>query len=148
MMAEEHERPIVFVLSNPSSKVEAHPHDVVRWSDGRAIVAVGSPFEPLVHAGFTHRFSQVNNFYAFPGIGAGAWLSRARRISDGMLIAAAQAIHGSLTDEDFAQGLLLPASARLRSWRSTARWRSTGASGPRTSKPRWRTPGRCWAPAC
>ena len=114
MMAEEHERPIVFVLSNPSSKVEAHPHDVVRWSDGRAIVAVGSPFEPLVHAGFTHRFSQVNNFYAFPGIGAGAWLSRARRISDGMLIAAAQAIHGSLTDEDFAQGLLLPASARLR----------------------------------
>ncbi len=114
MMAAEHERPIVFVLSNPSSNVDAHPHDVVRWSEGRAIIAVGSPFEPLEFAGHTHRFSQVNNFYAFPGIGAGAWLSRARQISDGMLLACAQAIHASLTAEDLAQGLVLPASARLR----------------------------------
>lgn len=114
MMAAEHERPIVFVLSNPSSNVDAHPHDVVRWSEGRAIVAVGSPFEPLEFGGYTHRFSQVNNFYAFPGIGAGTWLARARRISDGMLLAAAGAIDEALTDEDLAQGLVLPASARLR----------------------------------
>lgn len=114
MMAAEHERPLVFVLSNPSSNVDAHPHDVVRWSEGRAIVAVGSPFEPLEFAGFTHRFSQVNNFYAFPGIGAGAWLGRARLISDGMLLACARAIHESLTEEDLAEGLVLPASARLR----------------------------------
>ncbi|NLO05023.1 MAG: NAD-dependent malic enzyme [candidate division WS1 bacterium] len=114
MMADEHERPIVFVLSNPSANVDAHPHDVVRWSDGRAIVSVGSPFEPLEYQGFTHRFSQVNNFYAFPGLGAGAWLSRAKTISDGMLLACARAIHQALTADDLAQGLVLPASARLR----------------------------------
>jgi len=114
MIAEEHERPVIFVLSNPSANVDAHPHDVVRWSDGRAIVAVGSPFEPFDYAGRTHRFSQVNNFYAFPGVGAGAHLSRARKISDGMLLAASGAIHDSLTDDDLAQGLVLPAGARLR----------------------------------
>ncbi len=113
-MAAEHERPIIFVLSNPCTNVEAHPHDVIRWSGGRAIVAVGSPFEPLEYAGHRHRFSQVNNFYAFPGIGAGAWLSRARMISDGMLLAAAEAIHGELTADDLAQGLVLPAGPRLR----------------------------------
>lgn len=114
MMAAEHERPIIFVLSNPSANVDAHPHDVVRWSEGRAIVAVGSPFESLEYNGFTHRFSQVNNFYAFPGIGAGTWLARATQISDGMLLACAQAIHGALTEGDLAQGLVLPGGARLR----------------------------------
>jgi malate dehydrogenase (oxaloacetate-decarboxylating) len=113
-MASEHERPIVFVLSNPSANVDAHPHDVVRWSEGRAIVAVGSPFEPLEHQGFTHRFSQVNNFYAFPGIGAGTRLAGASHVSDGMLLAAAQAIHGALTEDDLAQGLVLPGGTRLR----------------------------------
>lgn len=113
-LAEEHERPIIFLLSNPCSNVEAHPHDVVRWSEGRAIVAVGSPFEPLDFSGFRHRFSQVNNFYAFPGIGAGAWLSRASGISDGMILAAAKAISNALTTDDLAQGLVLPAGARLR----------------------------------
>ncbi len=114
MMASEHERPIVFVLSNPSPNVDAHPHDVVRWSEGRAIVAVGSPFEPMEFSGRTHRFSQVNNFYAFPGIGAGTWLARAERISDGMLLACADAIHGALTEDDLSQDLVLPASPRLR----------------------------------
>ena len=114
MMADEHERPIVFVLSNPSANVDAHPHDVVRWTDGRAIVAVGSPFAPMEFNGRTHRFSQVNNFYAFPGIGAGAWLARAETISDGMLLGCAQAIHAALTEEDLAEGLVLPGSARLR----------------------------------
>lgn len=113
-MAAEHERPIIFVLSNPCSNVEAHPHDLVHWSEGRAIVAVGSPFEPLEFMGHVHRFSQVNNFYAFPGIGAGAWLARASRISDGMLLAAAEAIHAALTEDDLAQNLVLPAGPRLR----------------------------------
>lgn len=113
-LARQHERPVVFLLSNPSDRVDAHPHDVVRWTDGRAIIAVGSPFEPLVHAGRTHRFSQCNNFYVFPGIGAGAHLSRAGTISDGMLLAAAQAVSEALTEEDLAQGLVLPAGPRLR----------------------------------
>ncbi|MFP4250428.1 MAG: NAD-dependent malic enzyme [Armatimonadota bacterium] len=114
MMAEQHERPIIFVLSNPSANVDAHPHDVVRWSEGRAIVAVGSPFEPLEFGGRTYRFSQVNNFYAFPGIGAGTWLARATHISDGMLLACAEAIHGALDEDDLAQDLVLPDSPRLR----------------------------------
>ncbi len=106
--------PIVFVLSNPSGNVDAHPHDVVRWSDGCAIVAVGSPFEPLEHAGRTHRFSQVNNFYVFPGIGAGAYLCAAERITDQMLVAAGMAVHEALTDEDLEGGLVLPPPEELR----------------------------------
>ncbi len=108
------ERPIIFPLSNPSGRVDAHPHDIVRWSEGRAIVAVGSPFEPMEYERCTHRFSQVNNFYVFPGIGAGAHLSGARRIADAIFVAAADAVHRALDDEDLAQGLVLPPAAELR----------------------------------
>lgn len=113
-MAEHHEYPIVFVLSNPSDNVDAHPHDIVRWTEGRAIIAVGSPFEPIDYKGRTHRFSQVNNFWVFPGLGAGAYLAQARRISEGMLLAAARAVHEALSDDDLAQGLVLPDVSRLR----------------------------------
>lgn len=113
-LADYHRRPIVFLLSNPSERVDAHPHDVVRWTDGRAIIAVGSPFEPMEHGGRIHYFSQCNNFYVFPGIGAGAHLSHAGAISDGMLLAAAQAVNEALTDDDLAQGLVLPAARKLR----------------------------------
>jgi len=127
-VAGRHERPIVFLLSNPSDRVDAHPHDVVRWTDGRAIIAVGSPFAPLEHGGRTHCFSQCNNFYVFPGIGAGAHLSRARAISDGMLLAAAQAVSEALTEEDLAQGLVLPAGTRLREVGALAAARVLGAA--------------------
>jgi len=108
------ERPIVFPLSNPSGRVDAHPHDIVRWSEGRAIVAAGSPFEPIEHESRTRRFSQVNNFYVFPGIGSGVHLCGARRITDGMFVAAADAVHRALDDDDLAQGLVLPPAADLR----------------------------------
>lgn len=113
-LARHHERPVVFLLSNPSDRVEAHPHEVVRWTDGRAIMAVGSPFEPVEYAGRTHRFSQCNNFYVFPGIGAGAYLASARMISDGMLLEAGQAVADALTEDDLEHGLVLPATSRLR----------------------------------
>jgi malate dehydrogenase (oxaloacetate-decarboxylating) len=108
------QRPIIFPLSNPSANVEAHPHDVVRWTEGRAIIATGSPFEPLEYEGRLIHFSQVNNVYVFPGLGAGAYLSRARTISDAMLVAAARAVHGALDDGDIEAGRLLPHLARLR----------------------------------
>ncbi len=113
-MSEHYERPIIFALSNPSSNVDAHPRDVVRWTGGRGIIAVGSPFDPVLHKGRLHRFSQVNNFWVFPGLGAGAYLARARRISDGLMLAAAQAVSESLTAEDRAQGLVLPDAVQLR----------------------------------
>jgi malate dehydrogenase (oxaloacetate-decarboxylating) len=109
------ELPIIFALSNPSANVDAHPHDLVRWSNGRAIVATGSPFEPLEYEGQTFRFSQANNVYVFPGIGVGAHLCQATQITDAMLVAAGAAVHEAVEDEDLAQGLVLPPLRELRS---------------------------------
>ncbi|MGD9498543.1 MAG: malic enzyme-like NAD(P)-binding protein, partial [Armatimonadota bacterium] len=83
-------------------------------TDGRAILAVGSPFEAVMHKGHAHRFSQVNNFWIFPGLGAGAHLAQARCISEGMLLAAARAVHAALRPDELAAGLILPEPARLR----------------------------------
>jgi malate dehydrogenase (oxaloacetate-decarboxylating) len=114
-MAARCNRPIIFALSNPSANVDAHPHDLVRWTGGRGIVATGSPFEPLAYDGRTITFSQVNNVYVFPGIGAGAHLAGARRISDAMLVAAGSAVHEMLTPVDLQAGRLLPPLTDLRS---------------------------------
>ncbi len=113
-MAAQCERPIVFALSNPSANVDAHPHDLVRWSNGRAIVATGSPFDPLEYEGQTFRFSQANNVYVFPGIGVGAHLCQATEITDTMLVAAGAAVHEAVEDHDLGQGLVLPPLRELR----------------------------------
>jgi malate dehydrogenase (oxaloacetate-decarboxylating) len=113
-MTEWCERPIIFPLSNPCDQIEAHPHDVVKWSGGRAIVATGSPFELLRFGGRTIEFSQVNNVYVFPGIGAGAYLCGARQVTEGMLVAAAQAVHDTVTADDLAAEHVLPRLDRLR----------------------------------
>jgi malate dehydrogenase (oxaloacetate-decarboxylating) len=86
------ERPIVLPLSNPTSRAEATPRDLLEWSDGRALVAAGSPFEDVTVAGRAIRISQANNIYVFPGLGAGALAARARSVTDGMLRAAAAAV--------------------------------------------------------
>lgn len=108
------DRPIIFPLSNPSANADAHPHDVVRWSNGKAIVATGSPFEPLECGGQTFRFSQANNVYVFPGIGVGAHLCRATQTTDSMLVAAGAAVHEAVEQEDLTQGLVLPPLHELR----------------------------------
>jgi malate dehydrogenase (oxaloacetate-decarboxylating) len=91
-MASKVDRPIVFPLSNPTDKVEARPEDIIRWTDGRALVGTGSPFAPIEHEGKTHFVTQVNNSYVFPGMGLGAIAVKAKRVTDGMFIATAQAL--------------------------------------------------------
>jgi malate dehydrogenase (oxaloacetate-decarboxylating) len=103
------ERPIVFPLSNPTSLAEATPKDVIEWSEGRAIVATGSPFESVEHEGRTHSIAQCNNSYIFPGVGLGVVASRAKRMTENMLIAASEALADSSPKANEPnQGLLPP----------------------------------------
>ena len=91
-MARKTERPIILPLSNPTQKSEAIPQDLVCWSDGRAIIATGSPFAPVQYAGRSIAIAQCNNIYVFPAVGLGAVASRAWRITDGMMQAAARTL--------------------------------------------------------
>lgn len=109
------ERPLVMALSNPTSKTEAVPADVVRWTDGRALMATGSPFDPVEYAGTKLHVSQGNNVYVFPGVGLGAIVSGARTVSDEMFAAAANALAELVHEDDLAQGKLYPPLADLRS---------------------------------
>jgi malate dehydrogenase (oxaloacetate-decarboxylating) len=112
-MAAHVERPIIFPMSNPTAKIEALPADLLAWTDGRALVATGSPFPPVQHDGVTYGIAQANNALVFPGLGLGVTVSRAERISDGMLQAAADAVAG-LVDVTQPGASLLPAVADLR----------------------------------
>ncbi len=113
-MAAHTERPIIFPLSSPASMAEAAPADLIAWTDGRALIASGSPFGPVTHKGITYVIGQVNSATLYPGLGLGAIVSRARRISDGMFAAAANAV-SSLVAVRMPGASLLPHFDNLRS---------------------------------
>ena len=96
-MAAHTERPIIFALSKPPTRAEANPADLIAWTDGRALIATGSPFAPVTYKGVTYVVAQVNNAMLYPGVALGAIVSRASRISDGMLAAAASAVSSLVT---------------------------------------------------
>ncbi len=96
-MAAHTERPIIFALSNPPPQSEANPADLIAWTDGRALIATGSPFAPVTFRGVTYVVAQVNNAMLYPGLGLGAIVSRASRISAGMFAAAANAVSSLVT---------------------------------------------------
>jgi malate dehydrogenase (oxaloacetate-decarboxylating) len=113
-MARHAERPIIFPLSSPASLAEATPADLIAWTDGRALIATGSPFTPVTHKGITHVIGQAENAMIYPGLGLGAIVSQARLISVGMLAAAANAL-SSLVAVRLPGASLLPYIDDLRS---------------------------------
>ena len=113
-MAWHTDRPIIFPLSSPAPLAEATPADLIAWTDGRALIATGGGFTPVTYKGITHVIGQLNNAMLYPGVGLGAIVSRARYISTGMLVAAANAI-SSLVAVRLAGSTLLPHIEDLRS---------------------------------
>jgi malate dehydrogenase (oxaloacetate-decarboxylating)(NADP+) len=107
-------RPIVFALSNPTSKAECTAEQAYAWTDGRAIFAAGNPFDPVTLGGRIHSPAQGNNSYIFPGVGLGLIVSGARRATDDMFFAAAHALADCVSDADLQQDRVFPVSARLR----------------------------------
>lgn len=112
-MAARTNRPIIMPLSNPTSRCEARPEDVLRWTDGRALVATGSPFPPVTLGGTTYSVAQANNALVFPGLGLGAVAAGATRITDAMITAAADAV-ARLADTTDPGAPLLPGMVDLR----------------------------------
>jgi malate dehydrogenase (oxaloacetate-decarboxylating) len=117
-MAGKVDRPVIFPLSNPTARSEASPEDLLRWTNGRALVATGSPYPPVQHDARTIPIAQCNNVFIFPAVGLGVVASRARRVTDGMMLAAARALGGLSPARIDRSGSLLPA---LRNIRTVAR---------------------------
>lgn len=112
-MAAHTARPIIMPLSNPTSKAEAMPADLLAWTDGAALVATGSPFAPVEHGGVTYQIAQANNALVFPGLGLGVTVARASRITERLIAAAADAV-AKLSDAGKPGAPLLPPVSQLR----------------------------------
>ncbi|HEY4279785.1 MAG TPA: NAD-dependent malic enzyme [Conexibacter sp.] len=112
------ERPLIFPLSNPTERIEARPADVIQWSDGRALIGTGTPWEPVPYKGVDYEIGQANNALIYPGIGLGTIVARATHVTDTMLLAASDAIAG-LVDVNRSGAALLPDVRNLRAASAT-----------------------------
>lgn len=108
------EMPLIMPLSNPTSRAEAVPEDVIRWTDGQALVATGSPFAPVEYEGRTIPIAQCNNAYIFPGIGLGVVAAGAKRVTDAMLMASSRALAREAPLVKEGKGALLPPLSQIR----------------------------------
>jgi malate dehydrogenase (oxaloacetate-decarboxylating) len=117
-MAKGVERPMVFPLSNPTERIEAVPADVIKWTDGRGLVGTGTPWAPVPYKGTNYAIGQANNALIYPGIGLGTIVSRASHVTDGMLLAASEAI-AALVDVSRPGAGLLPEVENLRAVSAT-----------------------------
>jgi malate dehydrogenase (oxaloacetate-decarboxylating) len=112
-MAKHVEQPIIFPSSNPVANSEARPEDLYAWTDGRCLVAAGSPFPDVEQGGRRYRVGQGNNVFIFPGLGLGALAARATSVTAGMIAAASSALADQVTESERSSGLLFPSVARL-----------------------------------
>jgi malate dehydrogenase (oxaloacetate-decarboxylating) len=117
-IAEHVERPLIFPLSNPTERIEAVPADLIKWTDGRALIGTGTPWDPVPYKGADYVIGQANNALIYPGIGLGTIVSRASHVTDGMLLAGSRAIAG-LVEVSRAGTSLLPDVENLRASSAT-----------------------------
>jgi malate dehydrogenase (oxaloacetate-decarboxylating) len=117
-MARHVERPIIFALSNPTERIEAVPADLIKWTDGRGLVGTGTPWAPIPYKGTDYKIGQANNALIYPGIGLGTIVSRASHVTDGMLLAASEAI-AELVDVNRPGAGILPEVENLRAMSAT-----------------------------
>jgi malic enzyme len=113
-MARHVDRPLVLPMSNPTSSSEAVPADVIAWTEGRALVATGSPFDPVSYGGRTISVAQGNNVFVFPGVGLGAIVAEAREVTDAMFAAAADQLAAEVRADDLATGSVFPPVHQIR----------------------------------
>ena len=130
-MATAHATPFVMPLSNPTSKAEAVPADILSWSDGRALIATGSPFPDVTYEGEVHRIGQANNVFIFPGMGLGCVVSNAKQVTPGMFNAAARALAKGGGERDAQDAFALPADQPGEGHLPPGRPRRRRASGRR-----------------
>lgn len=115
LMASHHPHPIIMPLSNPTGKAEATPKDIIRWTNGQALIATGSPFADVEYDGKIFQITQCNNAYAFPGIGLGAINASAKEITDNMLMAASNALANEMNPNAKLTDQLLPPLSNIQS---------------------------------
>ncbi len=114
VMASNNDKPLILALSNPTSQSECTAEEAYQWSEGRAIFASGSPFDPVEFKGKVYYSGQSNNAYIFPGLGLGLVMSGAIRVHDDMLLAASEALAKQVTDENYKKGLIYPPFTDIR----------------------------------